>query len=132
MLDTEFSNLRILVVDDQEDVRDMMRAFLTGFGVTQIFEASDGKAALSFFSTSEDGVDLIICDWNMPEMSGVELLKQLRVLDPDVPFLMVTGRSDMESVVEAKSSGVAGYIRKPFLPSALEAKIRILLFRMAA
>ena len=68
----------------------------------------------------------------MPKMNGVELLRQLRTVDPDVPFLMVTGRSDMESVVEAKSSGVTGYIRKPFSPAELEAKLRILLHRVAA
>lgn len=63
----------------------------------------------------------------MPKMTGVEFLRQLRTVDGDLPFLMVTGRADMESVVEAKSSGVTGYIRKPYSPVQLEAKLRILM-----
>ena len=63
----------------------------------------------------------------MPAMTGVEFLRQLRTVDPDVPFLMITGRSDMESVVEAKASGVTGYIRKPFSALQLETKLRIIL-----
>ncbi len=65
-------------------------------------------------------------------MSGVELLRKVRDVDPSLPFLMVTGRSDKESVVEAKSSGVTAYIRKPFSPKQLEAKLRIILYKMAA
>ena len=76
-------------------------------------------------------MNLIICDWNMPNMNGVELLRQLRTVDPDMPFLMVTGRTDIESVVEAKSSGVTAYISKPFSSQQLEAKLRIILTRMA-
>ncbi len=121
----KFQDLRILIVEDQADMRAMIKNMLGELGVTQIFEASDGRQGLSFVDSAFDFVDIIICDWNMPAMSGVEFLRQIRTVDASFPFLMITGRSDMESVVEAKSSGVTGYIRKPFSSTQLEAKIRV-------
>ncbi len=126
------SDLKILLVEDQDDARAMTRNMLMELDITQIFEASDGREALSFLDSAFDFIDLIICDWNMPAMTGVEVLRQLRTVDSSMPFLMVTGRSDMESIVEAKSSGVTAYIRKPFSSKELEAKLRIVLYKMAA
>ena len=119
-------DLKVLVVDDQDDARALVRSMLVQLGIHQVFESTDGRQALSFIDTAFDFVDFIICDWNMPNMTGAELLRQLRTVDPDIPFLMLTGRGDMDSVVEAKSSGVTGYIRKPFSPGQFEAKIRII------
>ena len=132
MADALFSDLKVLIVEDQSEARALLRNMLSELGMTQIFESSDGREALNFIDSAFDFIDLIVCDWNMPNMSGVELLRQLRTVDPDMPFLMVTGRGDLESVVEAKGSGVTGYIRKPFSPAQLEAKLRIVLQRMAA
>ncbi|MAE51222.1 MAG: hypothetical protein CMH27_05390 [Micavibrio sp.] len=125
-------DLRILLVDDQLESRSLLRNMLGELGVTQVFDAPDGREALSFLDDAFDMIDMIVCDWNMPNMNGVELLRQLRTVDPDTPFLMVTGRGDFESVVEAKSSGVDGYILKPFSATQLEAKLRILLQKMNA
>jgi len=125
-----FEKLKVLIVEDQADARAMIRNVLSELGITQMFEANDGQEALKFMDTAFDFVNLIICDWNMPGLSGVEFLRQLRTVDPDTPFLMITGRSDMDSVVEAKTSGVSGYIRKPFSPAQLEAKLRIIKTRI--
>lgn len=122
-----FQKMRILIVEDQFEVRAMLRNMLMEMGVTQIFEASDGNKGLQFTDSAFDLVDLIICDWNMPGITGVELLRQLRSVGYDVPFLMITGRADKKSVIEAKQSGVNGYISKPFSPVQLEAKLRILM-----
>lgn len=130
ILGEDLSDLKVLVVEDQIEVRSMLRNMLLELGINQVFESSDGREALNFIDSAFDFVDVIICDWNMPKMNGVELLRQLRTVDPDLPFLMVTGRSDMNSVVEAKSSGVTAYISKPFSPQQLEAKLRIILHRM--
>ncbi|PJB72895.1 MAG: hypothetical protein CO093_01935 [Alphaproteobacteria bacterium CG_4_9_14_3_um_filter_47_13] len=121
------NNLKILIVEDQHDARALLRNMLAELGVTQIFESGDGREALQFMDSASDFVNLIICDWNMPGLSGVEFLRQLRSTGADMPFLMVTGRSDMNSVVEAKVAGVTGYIRKPFSPKQLEAKLRIII-----
>lgn len=127
----KLSDLKILLVDDQLESRSLLRNMLAELGVSQVFDAPDGKEALSFLDNAFDLVDMIICDWNMPKMNGVELLRQLRSVDTETPFLMVTGRGDASSVAEAKESGVNAYILKPFSTSQLEAKIRILLHRMA-
>ncbi len=104
----------------------MLRNMLSELGITQIFEASNGSEGLSFFDSAFDLVDFIVCDWNMPGMTGVEFLRQVRSVDQDTPFLMVTGRGDLNSVTEAKKSGVTGFIKKPFSAAQLEAKIRII------
>ena len=120
------ADLKILIVEDQAEARSMMRQMLMDMGVTQIFDAPDGREALSFLDNAYDFINLIICDWNMPTITGLELLQQVRSVDQDMPFLMITGRGDKESVIEAKCYGVSGYIRKPYSPLQLEAKLRIL------
>lgn len=130
LLGENMSGLKVLIVEDQQEVRSMLRNTLMGLGINQVFESGDGREALSFIDSAFDFVNVIVCDWNMPKMSGVELLRQIRTVDPDVPFLMITGRTDIDSVVEAKSSGVSGYLSKPFSPQQLEAKLRIILHRM--
>ncbi len=132
MAKDSLKDLKILIVDDQQEARTMLRNMLMNMGITQVFESPDGRNALNFVDTAYDFVNLVLCDWNMPALTGIELLRQLRSVDPDIPFLMITGRGDMESVVEAKASGVTGYIRKPYSPAQLEAKLRILLQKMAA
>ena len=130
LIGDDIIDLKVLIVEDQVEVRSMLRNMLMELGIHQIFESADGREALTFIDSAFDFVNIIICDWNMPKMSGVELLRQLRTVDPDLPFLMVSGRADMSSIVEAKSSGVTAYISKPFSPQQLEAKLRIILHRM--
>lgn len=122
--------LKILVVDDQQEVRSMIRGMLTELGITQIFEASDGKEAMVFTDNAMDMIDVVICDWNMPKVTGIDLLRQMRSVDPEMPFLMITGRSDIEFVSQAKASGVTAYIRKPFSPAHLEIKLRVIKAKM--
>lgn len=120
------ADLRVLVVEDQADARALLRGMMNDMGITQVFEANNGRDALSFMDSAFDFVDIVVCDWNMPHMSGLELLRQLRSVYPELPFLMITGRGDMSSVIEAKSVGVTGYIRKPFSPAQLEVKLRVI------
>ena len=122
----QFKNLCVMIVEDQIEARAMLRNMLMEIGINQIFEAKDGREALNFLDEAMDMIDIVICDWNMPKMTGVEVLRQLRSVSPNLPFLMVTGRSDKESVVEAKQSGVNGYIAKPFSAAQLEVKLRII------
>ncbi|MEH6627577.1 MAG: response regulator [Motiliproteus sp.] len=108
------ANLKILVVDDAAFIRDMvrktLRARFPGFAVE---EAINGRKAQQLLARAE--FDLILCDWEMPEMSGIELLAWLRKEQKAAtPFIMVTSRGDKENVVEAVQAGVTDYIGKPF------------------
>ena len=96
-----------------------------------MFTANDGKEALDFLGSCDDLVDIIICDWKMPRMTGIELLQQVRTVDADVPFLMLTGLANVDSVVAARESRVSAYLRKPFSAEQLEQKIRALAAGMA-
>ena len=74
----------------------------------------------------ENFVDIILCDWNMPRVSGMDLLKQVRSCDPEIPFMMITGMADVDAVTEARSFGVTAYIKKPFSQEALAKKMSTL------
>ncbi len=126
----KISDLCVLVIDDQSESRALMRTILTDLGINQIYEAQDGKAGMMFIDSAFDEVDVVLCDWNMPHMSGIDLLKQVRSTGSAMPFMMITGRSDQASVVEAKSLGVSVYVRKPYSPTQIEAKLRVVLQRM--
>jgi CheY-like chemotaxis protein len=125
-IEASLGHLRVLVVEDNREARLLVRNMLQDFGLSQIFEANSGREGLHFIDLAPEMVDLIICDWNMPDMDGLSLLKQIRTVFANMPFLMLTGRCDLDSVHEAKSAGVSAYIRKPFSPNQLEAKLRIM------
>lgn len=91
--------------------------------VGQAFTAKDGREAQTFLEAGGELINLIICDWSMPRMSGLDLLKQVRMTMPEMPFLMVTARGTIDSVMAAKKSGVSGYVVKPFSPAELEQKV---------
>lgn len=117
-------SLRIMIVDDQATARAMLRSMLKELRVHQVFEASDGSEALSFIDNAADMVDIVLCDWTMPKTPGIEVLRQVRGAGGTMPFMMITGRADQSSVLEAKAAGVNGYLAKPFSCKQLEAKLR--------
>ena len=113
-MDVQLEKLNVLVVEDNPKTRKLIEAVLNDMRVGQVFTANDGREAQTFLETGNGLINLIICDWNMPRMSGLELLKQVRNDHPDIPFLMVTARGTIDSVLPAKQSGVSAYIVKPF------------------
>ena len=121
----ELKDLRVLVVEDSFQAVALIRTMLSDFGITQIYTAKDGKEALDFLGTCDELIDVVMCDWNMPRMSGLEVLRQVRTVDPDMPFLMVTGAADPDSVLAAKSNGVTAYIAKPFSANVLKKKLNV-------
>lgn len=121
--DPRFSSLSILVVDDEASVTRLVRMMLKDLGITQVYMSKDGKEALGLLGDFGDDIDLVICDWNMPGCSGLELLKQVRTVDPRLPFLMLTARADVSSVKEARDFGVSDYLKKPFSAESLQKKI---------
>ncbi len=125
----DFEKMKFLVVDDMKVMRKVIAQSLTKEGVTNISEAEDGKPAWDqLISNLEKGIpfDFIVCDWNMPQMSGIELLKQIRsnASLSKIPFLMVTAESEQEKVLNAVLAGVSNYIVKPFSHDILISKIK--------
>ena len=122
-------DLKVLVVDDSSETLNLLRAMLTDLKISQIYTAKDGKEALEFLGLFDDAdepvVNAILCDWNMPRLSGIELLRQIRSVDPDIPFLMVTGNASAQSVLEAKAEGITGYLAKPFSVDQLSKKLAV-------
>lgn len=126
------SKLKVLIVEDQAESRAALVSILEELGVSEVFEADDGRHALEFMGRGGMKVDLVLSDWNMPVMSGVEFFRTMRAQGNATPFLMITGRGDHGSVMEARSIGIDGYIRKPFSPEQVEARLRIFAQRMKA
>jgi two-component system, chemotaxis family, chemotaxis protein CheY len=117
------TNIKVLVVDDYALTRDMVKSILRQLGFQNIVGVEDGVLALQVIR--EEKVGLVICDWNMPRLSGLAVLREVRSRerDKDLPFLMLTAEAYRENVVEAMKAGVSDYVVKPFTSSALADKI---------
>ena len=120
MVDT---NMKILTVDDFSTMRRIVRNILRQLGFNNISEAEDGVAALDILKNQD--IDFVVTDWNMPNMSGLQLLQAIRTDDTlkHIPVLLVTAEALKDNVVEAVKAGVNGYIVKPFTPETLKEKI---------
>jgi two-component system chemotaxis response regulator CheY len=118
----------VLVVDDSAMMRKIVTKNLreSGFDVA-ILEAADGQEGLSVFK--KGGVDVILSDWNMPNMDGITMVKEIRKLDPDkkVPIIMVTTEGSVDKVKEAVLAGANNYLAKPFTPESFKDKLGKLL-----
>lgn len=116
-------NARILVVDDFSTMRRIVKGILKRLGYREIDEAEDGQMALK--RLKETRYQLIICDWNMPVMTGLDLLKAVRADEElkGIPFLMVTAEAKKENILEAIQAGVSNYIVKPFTEEVLSKKL---------
>ena len=120
--------MKCLVVDDSAITRRILVNSLRSIGFNEIVEAGDGKQALNLCDTT---VDVVLTDWNMPGMAGVELVRAIRA-NPEfnaLPVLLITSRNGKEDVVEAANAGIDGYIVKPFTPEILKSKIEEVLHR---
>ncbi len=120
--------MRILVVDDMNTMRKIIKGMLQKMGCDNITEADDGTPAWGLIQEAHAAgrpFEFIISDWNMPGMTGIDLLKNVRSKDEfkKVPFLMVTAEAEQSNVVVAVKAGVSNYIIKPFNPETLKAKI---------
>jgi two-component system chemotaxis response regulator CheY len=118
------NNLRVMVVDDNEQARNLLIMVFERLGVKKIFAANDGLEAQNYLASMNGSVDLIVCDWNMPLMSGLDLLRQIRWGYPEMPFIMVTANSDLANARAAKDNGATDYIVKPVTAKAVEDRVR--------
>ncbi|MBL4665355.1 MAG: response regulator [Nitrospinaceae bacterium] len=123
-----YEGKKVLVVDDSAVMRQIIKKNLKELGFTELSEAEDGAAGLK--KAGEEPVDLIVSDWNMPNMTGLEFLKAVRA-DANlkgIAFIMVTSEADKEKIMEAVQAGVNQYIVKPFNAMQLEEKIKAIKF----
>jgi len=121
--------MRFLVVDDSTTMRRIIINTLNKAGYQDCGEAANGRAGLE--RLAESGADLVITDWNMPEMGGIEFIRAIRAnaATRELPVLMVTTNAAKDDIVEALKAGISSYIVKPFTPDTIKQKIEALLAR---
>ncbi len=122
-------SLRILIVDDFATMRKILSNILKEIGFTNISEAINGKTALE--KMKNEKFDLVFCDWNMPGMLGIDLLKIIRADDElkDLPFVMVTAEAMQDNIIQAVKAGVTSYIEKPFSAETVRQELNRILGR---
>ena len=125
-------DMKILIVDDFSTMRRIIKNLLRDLGFTNTAEADDGLTALPMLQSG--AFDFLVTDWNMPGMSGIDLLRQVRADERlrSLPVLMVTAEAKREQIIEAAQNGVNGYIIKPFTAQTLEEKLGKIFERLAA
>ena len=116
-------NMEVLIVDDFATMRRILKNILTQIGFTNLYEAGDGKNALKVLKNQR--IDLIMCDWNMPVMTGLDLLNAVRSDEElkAIPFVMVTAEAQKENIIQAVQAGVNNYVVKPFTTETITQKL---------
>ena len=116
-------NMKVLVVDDFATMRRIVKNILKQIGFTNIVEADDGSIALGVLK--KEKIDLVISDWNMPKMTGLDLLKSVRADESTkhIPFVMVTAEAQKDNVLQAVQAGVNNYVVKPFTADTVREKL---------
>src|SRR5690606_3406948 len=125
-------NMKILIVDDFSTMRRIIKNLLRDLGFTNTAEADDGTTALPMLQSGS--FDFLVTDWNMPGMSGIDLLRAVRADErlKQLPVLMVTAEAKRDQIIEAAQAGVNGYVVKPFTAQALKEKIEKVFERIEA
>ncbi len=114
--------MKALVVDDSAVMRKVLIEALSQTGITNVGQAADGKEAVA--AVLKEDFDIVLMDWNMPNMSGIEAVREIRSNGRQVPIIMVSTEAEKSRVVEALKSGANNYIIKPFKPEAIAERIQ--------
>ncbi len=122
--------MKIMLVDDSKTMRNIQKSVLTQLGYTTIEEACDGQDALSKVGAYQP--DLLLVDWNMPNVDGLTFVKAFRTQNKTTPIIMVTTEAEKARVIEAIKAGVNNYVVKPFTPDLLSQRINETLAKCAA
>jgi two-component system, chemotaxis family, chemotaxis protein CheY len=118
-------HLHVLIVDDDETMRNLLSKMLQRSGAATV-EAATAEHAWTTLSSTGSPINFVLCDWNMPGLSGLDFFKMLKAVRPTMPLIMITGRDDLDSILTARRAGVPAYIVKPVTHSELIAKINLL------
>jgi two-component system chemotaxis response regulator CheY len=124
--------MKILLIDDSKTMRNIQKKTLEGLGGTEFGEAGDGVEALGVIGANPAPFDLMLVDWNMPNMDGITLVKKVRETNKATPIIMVTTEAEKTRVIEAIKAGVNNYVVKPFTPEVLGTRIQETLARVKA
>ncbi len=123
--------MKILLVDDSRTIRNIQKNTLKTLGHTEVLEAADGLEALVCLGDNKD-VELVLVDWNMPNMDGLTLVTKIRETDKALPLIMVTTEAEKSRVLQAVKAGVNNYVVKPFTAETLSEKIAQTMTKVAA
>ncbi len=124
--------MKVLLVDDSKTMRNIQKKVLSAMNVSEFMEAGDGLEALAAIAATPGGFNLVLIDWNMPNMDGHTLVGRIREKDKSTPLIMCTTEAEKTRVVEAIKAGVNNYIIKPFTPEMLLDKVKATLDRLKA
>lgn len=129
-----YNQMKVLVVDDMRAMRKIITKVIKEMGVGEILDAEDGNLAWKHITEAETPFHLIISDWNMPNCTGIELLKKVREDSKfkNLPLILLTAEAEAHQVSEAVKLGVSGYIVKPFTPDILKQKLTALFAKTKA
>lgn len=122
-LKRSYEALRVLIAEDEPMAAKLARGALRLMGITNVVVAEDGLEAMKALKDHEGDFQLIISDWNMPNMTGFEFLQTVRKIYPRMPFIMLTAKASKEFVIAAGKNGVNGYIVKPFSLDQMRQKV---------
>ena len=128
-IDLVDKTVKLLVVDDHQVTRGMIKTILRGVGFVNVFTADSGSLAMEVIE--KENIEMVVCDWNMPNGSGLDLLRELRADEKykQLPFIMLTAEAYKENITEAIKAGVSEYIAKPFTSDVLINKVANVWFR---
>lgn len=123
--------MKILLVDDSKTMRNIQKKILESLGEVEFAEAGDGLEALAAIAATAGGFQLVLIDWNMPNMDGITLVGRIRATDKKTPLIMVTTEAEKSRILEALKAGVNNYALKPFTPESLLEKVKVTLAKAA-
>ncbi len=116
--------MRAMLVDDSRTMRNIQKKVLAALGEIEFHEAGDGLEALTLIAATPGPFDVILVDWNMPNMDGHTLVQRIREKDKKTPLIMVTTEAEKTRVMDALKAGVNNYVVKPFTPESLLGRVQ--------
>ena len=131
MTTRKYPNLRVLVVDDDALTSQLVKAVLENLGVSTVDHAADGAKAMSMVKAAPEPYGLIICDWMMPVMTGLEFLEKFRAADKTTPFVMLTAKTETQEFNKAKSMGADYFLMKPLDVDGLQLRLGTIVSKAA-
>ena len=129
---SKYRDLEVIVADDDKFILKAIRQILKDIGIERITTCENGDSMMATFTDIESAsptpyYDLVICDWMMPGASGLDILRTVRELRPETPFIMLTSKTTSDAIIAARDANVSAYVAKPLTPAELHRKVQVLM-----